>query len=89
MENGKTMSERISVKDRLPEDGSYLCVADVYRYQVVCIKTYAKDLSKVSEEAFAKVFRGGWYDYDSEDGYYECDNVTHWMPLPEPPKEDK
>lgn len=34
-----------------------------------------------------------WYDADDNSWYdscgYKTDIVTHWMPLPEPPKEDK
>lgn len=29
----------------------------------------------------------GFHFYDSEWGDVTVDNVTHWMPLPEPPKE--
>jgi hypothetical protein len=31
----------------------------------------------------------GWHFYDSEWGDVTVDDVTHWMPLPEPPKEAK
>lgn len=31
--------------------------------------------------------KGAFYDYDSEWGDIKIHNVTHWMPLPEPPKE--
>lgn len=30
-----------------------------------------------------------FYDYDSEWGNIKIHNITHWMPLPEPPKEDE
>jgi hypothetical protein len=30
----------------------------------------------------------GWHFYDSEWGDTTVDDVTHWMPLPEPPKEE-
>jgi hypothetical protein len=30
----------------------------------------------------------GFYDNDPEWGDIEIDDVTHWMPLPEPPKGD-
>lgn len=31
---------------------------------------------------YFNIFRGYWVDYEGDD-----DNITHWMPLPEPPKE--
>ncbi len=30
-----------------------------------------------------------FHDYDPEWGDIPIENVTHWMPLPEPPKEDE
>ena len=34
-------------------------------------------------------FKGKFYDFD-ENGYpYEVTGITHWMPLPEPPKESE
>ena len=30
----------------------------------------------------------GFYDLDSECGYYEISGVAYWRPLPEPPEED-
>ena len=29
----------------------------------------------------------GHYEYVDASFWYRCQNVTHWMPLPEPPKE--
>lgn len=29
----------------------------------------------------------GFYGYDSENGYYCVDDITHWMPLPAAPEE--
>ena len=66
------MAEWISVKERLPEDGKVLCVRK------------------------SEAFRGRRYvDILNVDHGYFMDgafvvsdgNVTHWMPLPEPPKE--
>ena len=31
----------------------------------------------------------GFHYYDSEYGDITLDDITHWMPLPEPPKEEK
>lgn len=67
------MSEWISVKDRLPEQGKrYL----VNRYDGVT-KTYFTDIlwHDAHDLWWNRLYSG---DY----------KVTHWMPLPEPPKEE-
>lgn len=33
--------------------------------------------------------KSGWFDCDSEWGYYEINNVVYWMELPEMPEELK
>lgn len=63
----------ISVKDRLPE----------------CGKRY---LAQIIEPHFgAKIIDILWYDSGIwvYDGMPVHANVTHWTPLPEPPKEDE
>ena len=81
-------NEWISVKDRLPKkNGKYLCY-NICLIGGIGIFSFAKNLKKVGINDF--MFRkSGWYAYDSECGFYEVSNVTHWMPLPEPPKEDE
>lgn len=82
------MTEWISVKDRLPKkNGKYLCfkVNNVLPGGYVRIYFFANNLKKVDKYDFYDANRNGWYDYDSEWGYYEVSNITHWMPLPEPP----
>lgn len=84
------MSNWISVNDRLPnKNGKYLCcwkgcIGDIL---YISIYSFAKNLSKVDRYVFQGKRKSGWYDYDSEWGYGEISNVTHWMPLPELPKE--
>jgi len=67
------MSDWISVKDRLPEKNG--------RY-----------LCRYEEEIYGGFFRYtdfGRYDSDmSENGGFGA-KVTYWMPLPEPPEEEK
>jgi hypothetical protein len=65
--------EWISVKDRLPEKGVY----------VWC---YSKSLGMVSDCYDCDVSDEHWFKGDREE--YLTD-VTHWMPLPEPPKPTK
>lgn len=83
------VNEWTSVKDRLPKkNGNYLVISNSPICQRILIASFAKNLEKADACAFP--FRGkkrpGWYDYDSDWGYFEYDNVTHWMPLPEMPE---
>lgn len=64
--------EWISVKDRLPE---MLHAALVY-----CPKYNNVFCADIRED-------GHWYDFIQGNGGQIVDEVTHWMPLPEPPKE--
>ncbi len=49
------------------------------------VSRFATNLESVDEYDFKGVKRAGWYDfYDGE--FYEVDDITHWMPLPEIPK---
>ena len=88
------MSEWISVKDKLPEKDEQYLVYKVYKgpnfnefgLQEVC--GFATNLKDIDDEWFTKK-RAGFYEYDSEVGFYEPAGITHWMPLPEPPKENE
>ena len=79
--------EWISVKDGLPEeDKAYLVTTnDFGNRQGVNIRWFAKDGETVDEYELAGQ-KCVWYFYDSEYGYVSTNSVTHWMPLPEPPK---
>lgn len=85
--NGVTVQEWISVYDRLPqEDGAYLVTAnDFGNSQRVKIRWFAKDGETVDKYDLAGQ-KYVWYLYDSECGYASTKSVTHWMPLPQPPK---
>ena len=68
---GVTVQEWISVKDRLPEAGGY----------VVCIakrNPFSRFMPMV-----ARIEKNGWVNPITEQYISE---VTHWMPLPNPPK---
>ena len=79
--------EWISVKDRLPErDGAYLVTTNSFGdRQSVKFRWFAKDGEMVDAYDLAGQ-KDVWYLYDIECGYVSIKTVTHWMPLPEPPK---
>ena len=85
--NGVTVQEWISVDDRLPEnDGSYLVTTNSFGdRQSVKLRWFAKDGENVDAYDLAGQ-KDVWYLYDIECGYVSIDSVTHWMPLPDPPK---
>ena len=69
--NGVTVQEWISVKDGLPEVGGY----------VVCIakrNPFSRFMPMV-----ARIEKNGWVNPMTEQYISE---VTHWMPMPNPPK---
>ena len=78
----------ISVDDRLPEeDGGYLVVINYFgNHKSINVRSFAKAGETVNEYDLAGE-KNVWYRYDSEYGYVSTDSVTHWMPLPNPPKE--
>ena len=79
--------EWISVYDRLPEkDGAYLVTTNgVSGLQNVKTRWFAKDGEMVEAHDLAGQ-KDVWYLYDIECGYVSIKTVTHWMPLPQPPK---
>ena len=84
-QTGEREEKWIPVSEKLPEDGTYL-VTTIGRILVepsIDIRSFAKDLSKECEFGFHE-HKCGWYDYDSECGYWEDTGVIAWMPLPEP-----
>ena len=71
LDNGVTVQEWISVNDRLPEVGGY----------VVCIakrNPFSRFMPMV-----ARIEKNGWVNPITEQ--YISD-VTHWMPIHQPPK---
>jgi hypothetical protein len=86
--NGVTVNEWRPASEPPKEDGEYLVFYSngKYSWQAVC--KFTTNLEKIHEFDFAGRNRPGWYKYDGEYGYYEFTSVTHWMPLPLPPKGD-
>ena len=81
IDNGVTVQEWVSVDDRLPDkDGCYIVTAcdegcscgDGIWYDTVVIE--------------AEHYKGEWSWNENGTEYDITDLVTHWMPLPNPPK---
>ena len=110
IDNGVTVQEWISVKDRLPESGAHVLICcEMHRCggeiagKYVCDGYYAEANKIVaggfpdecdceySEEDDAYYLCEGWYEviknWDDYNNVAVEDFVTHWMHLPEPPKE--
>ena len=69
------MSEWISVKDRLPEDASDVLILS--KEKESCVGYYRSSDNE-------------WVMYNPCCSFHmELHGVTHWMPLPEPPKDAK
>ena len=69
--NGVTVQEWVSVEDRLPEVGGY----------VVCIAK--RNPFSMFMPMVARIEKNGWVNPITEQYISE---VTHWMPMPNPPK---
>ena len=68
----------ISLEDRLPE-----MKADVLMYFAECKNMAVGFMCDMDED------RTMWCSYSDDGWYTDCDyEPSHWMPLPEPPKED-
>ncbi|QHJ82515.1 MAG: hypothetical protein [Caudoviricetes sp.] len=69
------MSDWIKVSDRMPSNGQCVSISDGH---LVGVWRY----------------RGWWPDFDgngcasTSDPLHLIKNITHWMPLPEPPKDE-
>lgn len=85
-ENGVTVQEWISVKDRLPEvvsihKGYRSTIKKSIRVLCVCVQKSGKTMVK---EGYCE-----WYNDDPEPRWQipgTIDKVTHWQYLPQPPK---
>lgn len=78
------MAEWISVKESLPdENGRYLVVDEI---------TAPKNLGGNHQQIrIMRFYKDEWYTPVRAPEWINAaikDNITHWMPLPEPPKEE-
>ena len=84
MANGVTVQEWISVEDRLPEESGLYITFGCTAVPVRWLHNFDKDIGKF----------GAWWNYEPDGKehpryrFIEAGNITHWMPLPEPPNAD-
>ena len=84
--NGVTVQEWIPVTERLPE------VVDSYIVVVKCKYEWEKeyeigvDVATYDPYSDNPYIDGCWNTYNDWDEGQQYLHVTHWMPLPEPPK---
>ena len=79
--NGVTVQKWISVKDRLPDLELVEANANDHNWYA-CLVAWRFTKDKIS-------VRKAWYDGECfDDGFNGdiTDDVTHWMPLPQPPR---
>lgn len=90
LDNIPTEYDWIPCNERQPEeDGEYLVTLRWSNYpNSVETLHFTNDLSSVDKVGYAGEKRPGWYEYDSDYGCYEIDNVIAWMSRPEPYKGD-
>ena len=70
------LSPWISVEDRLPEPEKEVIILNKRKHT---------DIDFLTDD-----FEGGYYWWKSDESIYcEDDEITHWMPIPELPKEEK
>ena len=70
LENGVTVQEWISVKDRLPKNWTDVLVLSRFGFLETAVYTGTPGKWRI-----------GW-----NGDMLEADSITHWMPLQEPPK---
>ena len=88
VEHAPTVGGWISVKDKLPDkNGDYLVVTSFFDRRRIEVLTFVQNQEKLDSYDFHGKRRPGFVDYNSEYGFSER-RVSHWMPLPEIPKED-
>lgn len=85
--NGVTVQQWIPVDERLPDDREKVLAFHKTTYgRYHDIVRFANCLEDVDNFDLIGHKHSGFYKYDGEYGYYEVTNISHWMPLPEPPE---
>ena len=84
LDNGVTIQKWIPVTERFPEDD---LPKDSKRKQIKVLVAYKTKSGVVVRTQIRN--KGLWGKPEKWDWVKVSDPITHWMPLPEPPKEDE
>lgn len=86
IENGVTVQKWIPVSERLPDKkGKYLALLSYVKCTMIL--NFSLDFLVCDEYGFqTKEKKSCFYYYDDDWKNIEVPEVTHWMPIPEPPK---
>lgn len=84
--NGVTVQQWIPVSERLPDKkGKYLALLEYVKCTMIL--NFSLDFLVCDEYGFpTKEKKSCFYYYDDDWENIEVPEVTHWMPIPEPPK---
>ena len=89
--NGVTVQQWIPVTERLPEDDEQLHFYDDGRMRCVTVLAYTEYGRSIPKNRLLVRRTGNEFlDQQATDGWKWArgtEEVTHWMPLPQPPKE--
>lgn len=79
------MSEWISCYEKLPEicDENNLAYLDEKSINSVYVLVWHKE--GFASVAYYDFTEDRWFDFIDNDADYDCDEITHWQPLPGPP----
>ena len=84
--SGVTVQQWIPVSERLPDKkGKYLALLEYVKCTMIL--NFSLDFVVCEEYGFpTKEKKSCFYYYDDDWENMEVPEVTHWMPIPEPPK---
>ena len=84
--NGVTVQQWIPVSERIPDKkGKYLALLEYVKCTMIL--NFSLDFVVCDEYGFpTKEKKSCFYYYDDDWENIEVPEVTHWMPIPEPPK---
>ena len=82
----ETTTKWIPVTERLPDNLDAYLVVVMYKYNHELEYSYDTDVATFDPSGDAGYIDGVWSTYNDWDEGQDCLTVTHWMPLPEPPR---